>query len=158
MTRDMVCMYETEMTLGEVMGMVERYPYFHGFPIVESAQCKYLRGYITTRSVRNACAVEAKSSPGGLGYDSKVSFQLGHSSAQNPGSSSFEYYWSSWTDHFLPVVLHTTPVIAVYDLFVHMGLRHVLVVHDGLLCGIVSKKDLLAYVDNSEDILQKYFF
>ncbi|KAA8491191.1 H(+)/Cl(-) exchange transporter 3 [Porphyridium purpureum] len=76
----------------------------------------------------------------------------------NPDAEGIPLIWAKWVDHFLPMVLPSTPILAVYDLFVQMGVRHALVVEDGLVKGILTKKDLLRYIDERSCTQAKYFF
>jgi len=65
--------------------------------------------------------------------------------------------FSGYLDAFVPTVSAATPVGKVHAFFAQMGFRSCMVTARGRLAGVLSRKDLIAFLDNLEDLPKKYF-
>mmetsp|Transcript_19840 Transcript_19840/g.79115 ORF Transcript_19840/g.79115 Transcript_19840/m.79115 type:complete len:95 (+) Transcript_19840:2410-2694(+) len=65
--------------------------------------------------------------------------------------------FGKYCDLFVAQVFPDSPLSKVYALMQETGSQHTVVVDGGKVVGIISKKDLISFIDQSEDIPRKYF-
>uniref|UniRef100_T1IZ96 Chloride channel protein n=1 Tax=Strigamia maritima TaxID=126957 RepID=T1IZ96_STRMM len=114
----------------------------NGFPVVVSQESQYLVGYILRRDLTLAI-INCKNNKDGICANSKVLF--------------IDLIPTPWTGppplklkkllDLAPITLtDETPMETVIDMFRKLGLRQVLVTHNGRLLGIITKKDVLRHI------------
>ncbi|KAI9105517.1 chloride channel [Phlyctochytrium arcticum] len=126
---------------------------YKGYPVVEG-EGGMLVGYAGSAELRYAVAQAHKSNlpPSSIcvftdltdASSTPISIQTLPSSPSSPSSSYLDL--RPWTDQTPPTISPKFPMELVMELFKKMGVRYVLVVQDGFLVGIVTKKDVLRHV------------
>lgn len=110
---------------------------YSGFPVVRSRSSMALVGYIS-RSDLELAAERARSS--GMYEDEAPCLVAG--SMDSSGAVDLR----PWVD-LTPIALaHSTDINEVAEVFRQLGVRYVLVVHQGALLGIITKKDIVQAV------------
>jgi len=131
------------MTVGDIEQLLRETDH-NGFPVVVSTESQYLVGFVTRRDL-NLALSNAKRTQG-IVTNSIVYFT--DKAPNNPevigGPSPLRL--RKLIDLAPLSVTDQTPMDTVIDLFRKMGMRQVLVLHNGRLLGIVTKKDVLKHV------------
>lgn len=121
----------------------------NGFPVVVSRESQFLVGFVLRRDVILAVA-NAKRTQEGVAGDSVLLFSP---SMTSPSGGSTPVKLRRILDLAPITVTDHTPMETVIDMFRKLGLRQVLVTHNGRLLGIITKKDVLRHIkkmDNKE--------
>lgn len=121
----------------------------NGFPVVVSRESQFLVGFVLRRDLSLAVA-NARRTQEGLGDDSLVLFTP---SIPSPWHGSTPLKLRRILDLAPITVTDHTPMETVIDMFRKLGLRQVLVTHNGRLLGIITKKDVFRHMKqmDSED-------
>lgn len=148
---------EMGVTLGWLKGLLLENPYY-GFPIVHSEADMILTGYITRTEL--SLAIDRAMDNPNISMNTAVSFkgefdhrEINRISASNEVLLNFAGY----RDRYLCQVNPETPVSDVYDCFSLLGVRMCYVTRHGELLGLISKKDIIAYCDATEDVPREFF-
>lgn len=148
---------EMGMTLGSLRRLLNEYQYY-GFPIVRSGSDMMLTGNIV-RSELNA-AIELALEDPVVTLNSAVSFkgEFDQTEVQRiSASDEVLLNFAGYRDRYLCQVNPETPVSDVYDCFSLLGVRMCYVTRHGELLGLISKKDIIAYCDATEDVPRQFF-
>jgi len=133
-TQDSMTVEDTETLLRETD--------HNGFPVVVSQESQYLVGYILRRDLTLAI-LNSKKNKDGICANSKVLFM---DSVPTPWTGPPPLKLKKLLD-LAPITLtDETPMETVIDMFRKLGLRQVLVTHNGRLLGIITKKDVLRHI------------
>ncbi|KAI9598161.1 chloride channel [Syncephalis fuscata] len=127
MTRmeDMVVLFERGHVISEIEDLLESTEY-NGFPIVKSIQDMKLVGYI-------------------IREDLKTALEQSCVFVDEPSTAECINFYP-WINETPLTVKPTFPMSSVVDMFTKMGLRFVLVIEQGRLLGLVTKKDVMTHV------------
>mmetsp|Transcript_3321 Transcript_3321/g.15704 ORF Transcript_3321/g.15704 Transcript_3321/m.15704 type:complete len:287 (-) Transcript_3321:1591-2451(-) len=133
---------------------------FNGFPVVNNLVDKTLVGYLSRTELIRAVSKAREQSASPASIVSLVQDEITHDNQlieiAEQGSPKVLNF-SKYLDSFVPLVFEDTSVYQVYRLFCKLGIRYCCVQTDGKLRGVISKKDMIAYLDVSEEIVQNYF-
>ncbi|XP_054158814.1 H(+)/Cl(-) exchange transporter 4-like isoform X2 [Oppia nitens] len=122
----------------------------NGFPVVVSRESQYLVGFVTRKDLGLALTNAKRTSE--VFENSLVLFHGGHVST-NPAPHAPEPIKLRRVVDLAPVTItDQTPMETVIDMFRKLGLRQVLVTHNGRLLGIITKKDILLHLKEFEDL------
>jgi len=132
---------EDTMTLGEVEALLENTKH-NAFPVVVSRETYFLVGSVLRRDLLLALG-NARRKQEDVDDDSLVIFNAGLNadvSVHSPVKLRriLDLAPITVTDH--------TPMETVIDMFRKLGLRQVLVTHNGRLLGIITKKDVMVHM------------
>uniref|UniRef100_A0A646QE68 Chloride channel protein n=1 Tax=Hemiscolopendra marginata TaxID=943146 RepID=A0A646QE68_9MYRI len=133
-TQDSMTVEETENLLRETD--------HNGFPVVVSQESQYLVGFILRKDLMLAIT-NSKKSNDGICSSSKVLFT---DTVPTPWSGPPPLKLKKLLDLAPITITDETPMETVIDMFRKLGLRQVLVTHNGRLLGIITKKDVLRHV------------
>lgn len=148
---------EIGVNLGWLKQLLVQHNYY-GFPIVRSKEDMILTGNIV-RSELSLAISRAMESPS-VTLNTKVSFKGEFDETEiHRISASDEVFlnFAGYRDRYLCQVSPSTPVSDVYDCFSLLGVRMCFVTRHGELLGLISKKDIIAYVDAEGDVPRKFF-
>jgi len=119
----------------------------NGFPVVVSEESQYLVGFVWRKDLSSALNHAETMSFDSDFENKKVSF-----TAFQDDTSEKDCLRLRYLIDLAPITItDQTPMENVVDMFIKLGLRHVLVTHNSKLLGVVTKKDVLnhiAYVEN----------
>lgn len=133
-TQDSMTVEETEILLQETD--------HNGFPVVVSQESQYLVGFILRKDLKLAIDNSKKTNEG-ISSASKVLFT---DSVPSPWSGPPPLKLKKLLDLAPITITDETPMETVIDMFRKLGLRQVLVTHNGRLLGIITKKDVLRHI------------
>lgn len=114
----------------------------NGFPVVISQESQYLVGFVLRRDLHLAL-MNAKRTQEGITGNSKVLF-ISH--VPSPWTGSPPVMLRKILDLAPITITDQTPMETVIDMFRKLGLRQTLVIHNGRLLGIITKKDVLRHI------------
>lgn len=144
-TRELSVLPETGHSIGDLKGILSS-RHFTGFPIVNNMEERLLRGYITRAELR--VALDRALNTLNLPATTPCYFtDVPPTARQNEGAV---LDLTPWMDSAPLTVVEHTPLNIVYDLFKKLGLRVCLVVQQGRLVGIISKKDILRHLPKTK--------
>ncbi|KHJ92774.1 chloride transporter, ClC family [Oesophagostomum dentatum] len=134
------------MSLGDIEQLLRETDY-NGFPVVVSTNSMYLVGFVTRRDLQLALHAARKTQPY-IVTDSVVYFtnQVPESTAGGPAPLRLRKI----IDLAPMTVTDQTPMETVIDMFRKLGLRQVLVTKNGKVLGIITKKDILQFMRNTQ--------
>jgi len=138
----LICIPKTGSTVGELEHLMEEYR-FNGFPVIVDHESQMLSGFVTRRDLKVAIH------HGRLRNDQIVTPSKVHFSKKEPtpGAGGIP---ALCLRHILDVspftVSDATPMESVIDMFRKLGLRQILITHNGKLLGIITKKDVLRHI------------
>ncbi|KAI1286739.1 H(+)/Cl(-) exchange transporter 3 [Halotydeus destructor] len=118
----------------------------NGYPVIVSKESQYLVGFVLRKDLGIALTNAKRTSE--LYENTMVMFSGAQEAASSPGlgSSPLPLSLKRIVD-FAPITItDQTPMETVVDMFRKLGLRQVLVTHNGRLLGIITKKDVLRHV------------
>ncbi|UYV60235.1 hypothetical protein LAZ67_1000513 [Cordylochernes scorpioides] len=133
---------QDSMTVDDIEHLLQTTDH-NGFPVVVSQESQHLVGLVQRRDLSTALANARRTQPGVVGL-SPVLFS--------------EHVPSPWPGSLPPVCLRRyldlapititahTPMETVIDMFRKLGLRQTLVIRNGRLLGIITKKDVLRHI------------
>jgi len=130
---------ETGQTIGDLKGILGSCSYA-GFPIVNNVREKMVRGYITRAELR--VALDRATNTLLLPLNTPCYFTSTPPHLANGATVDL----TTWMDPAPVSVVEHTPMNIVFDLFKKMGLRVCLVVSQGQLVGIITKKDIIRHL------------
>ncbi|KAI8055277.1 chloride channel [Syncephalis plumigaleata] len=138
MTRmeDLVVLFERGHIIQEIEDLLESTEY-NGFPIVRSIQDMKLVGYITRVDLKEALDLYHSQN------ESISEWPCVFANEEVPDECINLYPWINET----PLTVKPNfPMSSVVDMFTKMGLRFVLVIAQGRLLGLITKKDVMSHV------------
>lgn len=144
----LVVLTQDSMTVDEVDNLLKSSSH-NGYPVIVSQESQYLVGFVLRKDLMIALASAKRTME--VFETTKVVFN--QSSGLSPERDPPPVNLSRIVD-FAPVTItDQTPMEMVVDMFRKLGLRHVLVTHNGRLLGIITKKDVLVHLKqlSSED-------
>ncbi len=151
---------ELGATVGFLRKLLNDHNYY-GFPIVRKQSDMVLTGNIVRKELMLAIQ-KAMQNPA-VDNDTPVSFkgEFDEKDSQlirelTPGEGHVLNF-AGFRDRYLLQVRPDTPISDVYGCFSALGVRMSYVTKNGVLLGVISKKDLIAYCDATEGIASKYF-
>lgn len=132
---------QDSMTIDDVETLMKEAEH-NGYPVVVSRENQYLVGFVLRRNLLLAIA-NAKRMIDGICGQSLVLFTTANY-AQNLGPPPLTL--KNILDMAPITVTDQTPMETVVDMFRKLGLRQILVTHNGRLLGVITKKDVLRHV------------
>ncbi|KAJ2569320.1 hypothetical protein IW140_003165 [Coemansia sp. RSA 1813] len=134
---EMAVISAADETLDTVVALLQRYSY-SGFPIVRSASTMALVGYISRADVQMVVKRAQELSM----YTGQSPCCFGRNNIRQEQAVDFR----PWVD-FTPITIyHSTDLNLVAEMFRQLGVRYVLTTHQGVLLGIITKKDIVRTV------------
>ncbi|KAJ2393627.1 hypothetical protein GGI05_002377, partial [Coemansia sp. RSA 2603] len=142
MTRasQMAVVSATEETLGSVRDLLAST--YSGFPVVKSRSSMVVTGYIARSDLLMVTERAQQSSVYSDASPCCFARTLDASLADRAPLVDFR----PWVDHAPVTIGHGTDINVVADVFRELGVRYVLVTHQGMLLGIITKKDIVRAV------------
>ncbi|RWS27196.1 H(+)/Cl(-) exchange transporter 3-like isoform X1 [Leptotrombidium deliense] len=114
----------------------------NGYPVIVSKESQYLVGFVLRKDLSIALSTAKRTTE--IYENTKVIFSGGHTVSPGPGPQPLNL---RRIVDFAPVTItDQTPMETVIDMFRKLGLRQVLVTHNGRLLGIITKKDVLRHI------------
>ncbi|KAI6188311.1 Chloride channel protein [Aphelenchoides besseyi] len=135
------------VTVGELETLL-RVSTYSGFPVVAGPDNMLVIGFCTRKDLESALR-SARKTHAYVTASSPVYFTT-NSPDMATGSSSTPLRLRRVIDLAPITVTDQTPMETVIDMFRKLGLRQVLVVKEGKLQGIITKKDVLAFMRDAE--------
>jgi len=133
-SRDLCVINATGNNLGSIHNMLSTTEY-SGYPIVKSLESMQLTGYISRANLESVLRSKVTEMD-----DSTACFFT----ADRPFPRNAPYLdFNPWLDQSPIQIVETTPLNRVIDTFRALRLRYVLVVRNGALVGITTKRDIL---------------
>ena len=125
---------------------------FKGYPVVESRENMYLVGYAGRKELKFSIS-HLKNNPN---FDMNTGCMFTASREEHGPFNLIT--WVDQTPYFIFSVQYSlfycrfttqleTPIATVYELFIKMGLRYLMVTKNGQLKGIITKKDLIRFTE-----------
>ncbi|KAH7727151.1 chloride channel protein 3 [Aphelenchoides avenae] len=139
---------QDQMTVGELEALMRETNY-NGFPVVVSEQDMLVAGFCTRRDLQAALR-NARKTHQYVTTNSKVYFSSNVPDFEPSGSMPAPLRLRKLMDMAPMTVTDATPMETVIDMFRKLGLRQVLVTKNGHLLGIITKKDILAFMKEGE--------
>ncbi|XP_055051123.1 H(+)/Cl(-) exchange transporter 3 isoform X2 [Misgurnus anguillicaudatus] len=134
---------QDDMTLGELQAMIAETSY-NGFPVIVSKESQRLVGFALRRDM--TIAIEnARRKQEGIVMNSRVYFT--QHAPTLPADSPRPLKLRSILDMSPFTVTDHTPMEIVVDIFRKLGLRQCLVTHNGIVLGIITKKNILEHLE-----------
>ncbi|XP_023229740.1 H(+)/Cl(-) exchange transporter 3-like isoform X1 [Centruroides sculpturatus] len=129
------------MTLDDIESLLNSTSY-NGFPVVVSKESQYLVGFVARTDLTFALR-NAKKTHEGISGKSQVLFtDLASPAWLDPPPLRLRKI----VDLAPITITDQTPMETVIDMFRKLGLRQTLVIHNGRLLGIITKKDILCHI------------
>lgn len=148
---------EMGKSVGWLKNLLREHQYY-GFPIVHSESDMVLTGNITREELQ--AALDRAVLDPNVTVHTAVSFKGEFDQREvNRITTSTELLlnFAGYRDRYLCQVNPETPVSDVYDCFSLLGVRMCYVTRHGELLGLISKKDIIAYCDATEDVPREFF-
>nr|XP_027200062.1 H(+)/Cl(-) exchange transporter 3-like isoform X2 [Dermatophagoides pteronyssinus] len=152
---------EDSTTVGQIYQLL-RSNNHTGFPVVLSEQNQYLVGFVTRHDLNLALNQSRKNDEvmedsivyfRNFSEDEELRFkQYRHHHHNNNRSNSMPLNFRRILDLAPMTVTDQTPMETIIDMFRKLGLRQVLVTHNGNLLGIITKKDILLHIKKCEEM------
>ncbi|XP_014209689.1 H(+)/Cl(-) exchange transporter 5 isoform X2 [Copidosoma floridanum] len=137
---------QDSMTVEDVENLLKETEH-NGFPVIVSKESQYLVGFVLRRDLNLALA-NAKRMLEGINRQSIVVFTNG----TNLQTHAYPALKLKKILDMAPITItDQTPMETVVDMFRKLGLRQVLVTHNGRLLGVITKKDVLRHVKQLDD-------
>ncbi|KAK3567324.1 hypothetical protein QTP86_019607 [Hemibagrus guttatus] len=134
---------QDDLTLGELQTIINDTSY-NGFPVIVSKESQRLVGFALRRDI--TIAIEnARRKQEGIVLNSRVYFT--QHAPTLPADSPRPLKLRSILDMSPFTVTDHTPMEIVVDIFRKLGLRQCLVTHNGILLGIITKKNILEHLE-----------
>ncbi|KAI6184104.1 Chloride channel protein [Aphelenchoides bicaudatus] len=138
--------YNGYNTVGELETLLRSCP-FSGFPVVAAPDSMLIVGFCARRDLDMALR-GARKTHSYVTTDSKVYFTTSIPDSAQTSASPLRL--RKIMDLAPITVLEHTPMEQIVDLFRKLGLRQLLVCRDGQLLGIITKKDVLTFMQSGE--------
>jgi chloride channel 3/4/5 len=120
---------------------------YNGFPVVVSEESQYLVGYVARKDLASAILNADRNIIDTNPEDAQVFFTDGIPDVEKQ-SRGPTLRLRRILDLAPITITDQTPMETVKDMFTKLGLRQLLVTHNGRLLGIVTKKDVLNHFHN----------
>ncbi|XP_007238456.3 H(+)/Cl(-) exchange transporter 3 isoform X2 [Astyanax mexicanus] len=134
---------QDDLTLGELQAIINETSY-NGFPVIVSKESQRLVGFALRRDI--TIAIEnARRKQEGIVLNSRVYFT--QHAPTLPADSPRPLKLRSILDMSPFTVTDHTPMEIVVDIFRKLGLRQCLVTHNGIVLGIITKKNILEHLE-----------
>ncbi|XP_043100213.1 H(+)/Cl(-) exchange transporter 3 isoform X3 [Puntigrus tetrazona] len=134
---------QDDMTLAELQTVISETSY-NGFPVIVSKESQRLVGFALRRDI--TIAIEnARRKQEGIVLNSRVYFT--QHAPTLPADSPRPLKLRSILDMSPFTVTDHTPMEIVVDIFRKLGLRQCLVTHNGIVLGIITKKNILEHLE-----------
>uniref|UniRef100_A0A671N5Y2 Chloride channel protein n=1 Tax=Sinocyclocheilus anshuiensis TaxID=1608454 RepID=A0A671N5Y2_9TELE len=134
---------QDDMTLAELQNIISQTS-CNGFPVIVSKESQRLVGFALRRDI--TIAIEnARRKQEGIMLNSRVYFT--QHAPTLPADSPRPLKLRSILDMSPFTVTDHTPMEIVVDIFRKLGLRQCLVTHNGILLGIITKKNILEHLE-----------
>ena len=143
----------TESTVAELEELLDTYDYW-GFPVVMTHDSQLLMGYVTHDELQDALN-SMRSVCQNISPDTLVHF-LPPNEVKSSSGRYLNFYSLLDTTHF-----QVTPITHMYnvmELFRKVGLRQLLVTHNGKVTGIITKKDIVKHLEDLEHFHESKVF
>ncbi|KAG1693191.1 H(+)/Cl(-) exchange transporter 3 [Nymphon striatum] len=137
---------QDSMTLSEVEALLKSSDH-NGFPVVVSRESLYLVGFVLRRDLNLAIANAKRSNEG----TSAESILLFSTHIPSPWTGPPPIKLKRILDLAPITITDQTPMETVIDMFRKLGLRQTLVIHNGRLLGIITKKDVLQHMKQLDE-------
>uniref|UniRef100_A0A7S1J315 Chloride channel protein n=1 Tax=Eutreptiella gymnastica TaxID=73025 RepID=A0A7S1J315_9EUGL len=156
---------ERGFRISEVQSLLEKYPY-SGFPVVNDGQNLLVIGYISRKCIGWALQKGFVEHTDELGPGTEVVFGSGQREASerestkdlaNQGGQDMIMDISEYMDPAPIQVDARTSINRVLHLFKSLGLRYLLVSQGGKLQGIITRKDLLSFLQKPRHLQSPTF-
>ncbi|XP_023370643.1 H(+)/Cl(-) exchange transporter 3 isoform X5 [Otolemur garnettii] len=134
---------QDNMTVDDIENMINETSY-NGFPVIMSKESQRLVGFALRRDLTIAIESARKKQEGIIG-SSRVCFAQHTPSL--PAESPRPLKLRSILDMSPFTVTDHTPMEIVVDIFRKLGLRQCLVTHNGIVLGIITKKNILEHLE-----------
>ncbi|XP_047618501.1 H(+)/Cl(-) exchange transporter 3 isoform X5 [Phacochoerus africanus] len=134
---------QDNMTVDDIENMINETSY-NGFPVIMSKESQRLVGFALRRDLTIAIESARKKQEGIVG-SSRVCFAQHTPSL--PAESPRPLKLRSILDMSPFTVTDHTPMEIVVDIFRKLGLRQCLVTHNGTVLGIITRKNMLAHLE-----------
>uniref|UniRef100_A0A8C7B524 Chloride channel protein n=1 Tax=Neovison vison TaxID=452646 RepID=A0A8C7B524_NEOVI len=134
---------QDNMTVDDIENMINETSY-NGFPVIMSKESQRLVGFALRRDLTIAIESARKKQEGIVG-SSRVCFAQHTPSL--PAESPRPLKLRSILDMSPFTVTDHTPMEIVVDIFRKLGLRQCLVTHNGIVLGIITKKNILEHLE-----------
>lgn len=124
---------------------------YRGFPCVLSRESQLLAGFLTRRDIETLLD-QVRQSNEPISEDSRVFFidSTRRVEQQLSDSTGASVNFRGLMDPSPFQIADETPMETVVEMFRKMGLRQVLISHQGRLLGIITKKDILRHIAEVE--------
>ncbi|KAG7241525.1 hypothetical protein INR49_025430 [Caranx melampygus] len=134
---------QDDLTVEELQGIINETSY-NGFPVIVSKESQRLVGFALRRDI--TIAIEnARRKQEGIMLNSRVYFT--QHAPTLPADSPRPLKLRSILDMSPFTVTDHTPMEIVVDIFRKLGLRQCLVTHNGIVLGIITKKNILEHLE-----------
>ncbi|XP_022619805.1 H(+)/Cl(-) exchange transporter 3 isoform X4 [Seriola lalandi dorsalis] len=134
---------QDDLTVEELQGVINETSY-NGFPVIVSKESQRLVGFALRRDI--TIAIEnARRKQEGIMLNSRVYFT--QHAPTLPADSPRPLKLRSILDMSPFTVTDHTPMEIVVDIFRKLGLRQCLVTHNGIVLGIITKKNILEHLE-----------
>jgi chloride channel 3/4/5 len=117
---------------------------YNGFPVVVSEESQYLVGFVARKDLASALVNAERNIIDSNPDDALVFFTEGIPNLDQSRGPTLRL--RRILDLAPITVTDQTPMETVVDMFTKVGLRQILVTHNGRLLGIVTKKDVLNHI------------
>ncbi|XP_062373104.1 H(+)/Cl(-) exchange transporter 3 isoform X5 [Sardina pilchardus] len=134
---------QDDLTLAELQAIITQTS-FNGFPVIVSKESQRLVGFALRRDI--TIAIEnARRKQEGILLNSRVYFT--QHAPTLPADSPRPLKLRSILDMSPFTVTDHTPMEIVVDIFRKLGLRQCLVTHNGIVLGVITKKNILEHLE-----------
>ncbi|CAK9302022.1 unnamed protein product [Gordionus sp. m RMFG-2023] len=151
----LITLTQKDSTVDDVENVLKDHDY-NGYPVIVSKESQNLVGYVVRKDLKLALG-EARKTQHGISKNSIIQFTAEHDNDEdalnNMISSDIR---NDFTSTYLKLnkivdlspitITDQTPMETVIDMFRKLGLRQILVTHNGKLLGIITKKDILVHL------------
>lgn len=144
----LVVITQDSMTLDDIETLLKETVH-NGFPVVVSKESMYLVGFVLRRDLNIAISAAINSMEGVV--SNSVVYFTNHYTVNTLVGGPNPLKLRKIVDLAPITITDQTPMETVVDMFRKLGLRQVLVTHNGRLLGIITKKDVLRHIAQLEN-------
>ncbi|XP_015781787.1 H(+)/Cl(-) exchange transporter 3 isoform X2 [Tetranychus urticae] len=139
----LVLLTQDSMTVDDLDSLL-RNSHHNGYPVVVSRESQYLVGFVLRKDLQIALISAKRTTEL---YENTRVFFSGNTDIFPGGDGIPQPLNLKRIVDFAPITItDQTPMETVIDMFRKLGLRQVLVTHNGRLLGIITKKDVLRHI------------
>ncbi|KAI9734338.1 MAG: hypothetical protein M1834_002444 [Cirrosporium novae-zelandiae] len=146
---DLVVISSANHTIASLETLLEKHPH-RGFPVIISPSNPILLGYIS-RTELNFALRTATSAPRSLSPFTPAYFMMPPMPSANGTEQLGTLDLRSFLDQTPITLSQNSPLHLTVSLFQKLGLRYVLFVDKGKLCGLLTKKDVWVVLNKGND-------